>query len=141
MTTTTRATTTTVTSAAMSAARVRRLQWAVRLTLALGVAASVTANVLHAQPNLISQAIAAWPPVALLITVELVSRIPIYRRWLGVVRIGATFAIAGIAAWVSWHHMSAVAVIRSLRAWVLVGLGFDVVDMSVTGRAGRLVSA
>ena len=114
MTTTTSATTTTVTSAnasagaAMSEARVRRLQWAVRLTLALGVAASVTANVLHAQPNLISQAIAAWPPVALLITVELVSRIPIYRRWLGVVRIGATFAIAGIAAWVSWHHMSAV---------------------------------
>jgi hypothetical protein len=108
MTMTTRATTTTVTSAAMSEARVRRLQWAVRLTLALGVAASVTANVLHAQPNLISQAIAAWPPVALLITVELVSRIPIYRRWLGVVRVGATFAIAGIAAWVSWHHMSAV---------------------------------
>lgn len=112
MTTATSATTTTVTSAnagaGMSEARVRRLQWAVRLTLALGVAASVTANVLHAQPNLISQAIAAWPPVALLITVELVSRIPIYRRWLGVVRIGATFAIAGIAAWVSWHHMSAV---------------------------------
>jgi hypothetical protein len=92
----------------MSEARLRRLQWAVRLTLALGVAASVTANVLHARPNLISQAIAAWPPVALLITVELVSRIPIYRRWLGAVRVGATFAIAGIAAWVSYHHMAAV---------------------------------
>jgi hypothetical protein len=96
------------TNVVITEARLRRLQWAVRLTLALGVAASVTANVLHAQPNPISQAIAAWPPVALLITVELVSRIPIYRRWLGVVRIGATFAIAGIAAWVSWHHMAAV---------------------------------
>jgi len=101
-------TTSTATSAAMSEARLRRLQWAVRLTLALGVAASVTANVLHARPNLISQAIAAWPPIALLITVELVSRIPIYRRWLGVVRVVATFAIAGIAAWVSYHHMAAV---------------------------------
>lgn len=92
----------------VSEARLRRMQWAVRLTVALGVAASVTANVLHAQPNLISQAIAAWPPVALLITVELVSRVPIYRRWLGVVRVAATFAIAGIAAWVSYHHMAAV---------------------------------
>lgn len=40
----------------------RRVQWAVRATLLLGVAASVAANVLHAQPNAISQAIAAWPP-------------------------------------------------------------------------------
>jgi hypothetical protein len=95
-------------SEAVMEARLRRMQWTVRLTLALGVAASVTANVLHARPNLISQAIAAWPPVALLITVELVSRVPIYRRWLGVVRIVATFAIAGIAAWVSYRHMAAV---------------------------------
>ncbi|GAA3346566.1 hypothetical protein GCM10020358_58040 [Amorphoplanes nipponensis] len=85
-----------------------RLQWAVRAVLALGVAASVTANVLHARDNLISQAIAAWPPLALLVTVELVSRIPVYRRALGVVRILATTAIAGIAAWVSYHHMVAV---------------------------------
>lgn len=95
-------------SQTMSAARLRRMQWAVRLTLALGVAASVTANVLHARPNPISQTIAAWPPLALLITVELVSRIPIYRRGLGVVRITATSAIAAIAAWVSYHHMAAV---------------------------------
>ncbi|GLY98825.1 DUF2637 domain-containing protein [Actinoplanes sp. NBRC 103695] len=89
----------------MTEARLRRLQWAVRITLALGVAASVTANILHARPNPISQAIAAWPPLALLITVELVTRIPVYRRALGVVRVVATAAIAGIAAWVSYHHM------------------------------------
>jgi hypothetical protein len=86
-------------------ARLRRLQRAVRATLTLGVAASVTANILHARPHPISQAIAAWPPVALLITVELVSRIPVYRRALGVVRVVATTAIAAIAAWVSYHHM------------------------------------
>jgi hypothetical protein len=95
-------------SQTMSDARLRRLQWAVRLTLALGVAASVTANILHARPNPISQAIAAWPPLALLITVELVSRIPIYRKGLGVVRVIATSGIAAIAAWVSYHHMAAV---------------------------------
>lgn len=92
----------------MTTPRLRRLQWAVRATLTLGVAASVTANILHARDNPISQAIAAWPPLALLITVELVSRIPIVHRWLGVVRVASTAAIAGIAAWVSYWHMASV---------------------------------
>ena len=86
-----------------------RLRWGVRAVLTLGVAASVTANVLHAEPHLISQAIAAWPPVALLLTVELISRVPVHHRGLAVVRIIATAAIAGIAAWVSYWHMAGVA--------------------------------
>ncbi|MGY3516514.1 DUF2637 domain-containing protein [Micromonospora sp. PTRAS2] len=89
----------------MTATRLQRMQWAVRATLALGVAASVTANILHAQPNPISQAIAAWPPMALLITVELVTRVPVHRRSLGVIRVVAASAIAAIAAWISYHHM------------------------------------
>ncbi|MDI5939684.1 MULTISPECIES: DUF2637 domain-containing protein [unclassified Micromonospora] len=89
----------------MTATRLQRMQWAVRATLALGVAASVTANILHAQPNPISQAIAAWPPMALLITVELVTRVPVHRRSLGVIRVAAASAIAAIAAWISYHHM------------------------------------
>jgi hypothetical protein len=86
-----------------------RLRWAVRATLGLGVAASVAANVLHAEPDPVSQAIAAWPPLALLLTVELISRVPTHRRSLGAVRLAATAAIAGIAAWVSYWHMAAVA--------------------------------
>jgi len=89
--------------------RLRRVRWAVRATLALGVAASVTANVLHAQPNPISQAIAAWPPLALLVTIELISRVPVHRRGLAAVRLAATAVIAGIAAWVSYWHMVGVA--------------------------------
>ncbi|RZU48788.1 uncharacterized protein DUF2637 [Krasilnikovia cinnamomea] len=92
----------------MTPGRLRRLQWAVRATLTLGVAASVTANILHARDNPISQAIAAWPPLALLITVELVSRIPLYRKGLGILRLGATTTIAGIAAWISYWHMAGV---------------------------------
>src|SRR6266536_5995745 len=90
-------------------AHLTRLRWGVRAVLTLGVAASVCANVLHAQPNPISQTIAAWPPVALLLTVELISRVPVHRRALTAVRLLATAAIAGIAAWVSYHHMVAVA--------------------------------
>ncbi|MFI9640870.1 DUF2637 domain-containing protein [Micromonospora sp. NPDC051925] len=89
----------------MNDGQLQRMQWAVRATLALGVAASVTANILHAQANPISQAIAAWPPLALLITVELVTRVPVHRRSLGVIRVVAASAIAAIAAWISYHHM------------------------------------
>jgi hypothetical protein len=85
------------------------VRWAVRATLTLGVAASVLANILHALPNPISQAIAAWPPLALLLAVELISRVPVLHRWLALARLGATAAIAGIAAWVSYWHMAGVA--------------------------------
>src|SRR4051794_19281109 len=87
----------------------RRVRWAVRATLFLGVAASVVANVLHALDNPISQAIAAWPPLALLLTVELISRVPVHRKWLAATRLLATATIAGIAAWVSYWHMAGVA--------------------------------
>jgi hypothetical protein len=87
----------------------RLVRWAIRATLLLGVAASVAANILHAQPNPISQMIAAWPPLALLLTVELISRVPMHRRSLAAVRLVATTAIAGIAAWVSYWHMVGVA--------------------------------
>ncbi|MGC9668500.1 DUF2637 domain-containing protein [Planosporangium sp. 12N6] len=98
-----------VRASAMPVARLRRLRWAVRATLTLGVAASVAANILHAQPNPVSKVIAAWPPLALLLTVELISRVPVHRRALAGVRLAATATIASIAAWVSYWHMVGVA--------------------------------
>src|SRR4051794_16293048 len=93
----------------MELSRLKRVRWAVRMTLILGVAASVVANILHARDNPISQAIAAWPPLALLLTVELISRVPVHRRSLAAARLIATATIAGIAAWVSYWHMAGVA--------------------------------
>ena len=89
--------------------QLRHVRWAVRAALTLGVAASVAANILHANPNPISQTIAAWPPLALLLTVELISRIPVHRRHRAATRVMATATIAGIAAWVSYWHMAGVA--------------------------------
>jgi hypothetical protein len=86
-----------------------RVRWAVRGVLTVGVAASVAANVLHARPHPVSQVIAAWPPLALLLTVELISRVPVHRPSLAMVRLAATATIAGIAAWVSYWHMAGVA--------------------------------
>ncbi len=88
--------------------QLRRIRWIVRLALTLGVAASVAANVLHARDNAISQTVAAWPPLALLLTVELISRVPVHRRALAAIRIAATAIIAAIAAWVSYWHMAGV---------------------------------
>jgi hypothetical protein len=92
----------------MTLSQLKRIRWAVRGVLTLGVAASVTANVLHAHENPISQTIAAWPPLALLLTIELISRVPVHRRGLTVARMAATVTIAGIAAWVSYWHMAGV---------------------------------
>lgn len=47
------------------------LPWA---ALLLGVAASVAANIASAEPTVTGRAIAAWPPVALLVSLELLLR-------------------------------------------------------------------
>jgi hypothetical protein len=88
--------------------RLRRIRWAVRATLTFGVAASVAANILHARNNPISETIAAWPPLALLLTIELVSRVPVHRFLLAAPRVLSTVVISGIAAWVSYWHMAGV---------------------------------
>ncbi|AYF26892.1 hypothetical protein CSH63_05415 [Micromonospora tulbaghiae] len=90
-------------------ASLKKIRWSVRSVLAFGVAASVAGNVLHARDDLISQLISAWSPLALLLTLELISRVPVHRRSLGLARWAATALIAAIAAWVSYWHMAAVA--------------------------------
>jgi len=131
----------------VSLRQLRRVRWAVRAVLTLGVAASVAANILHADPNPIAQAIAAWPPLALLLTVELISRVPVHRRSLAAVRLGATAAIAGIAAWVSYWHMAGVAARygETGAAPYLLPLSVDglvvVASVSLVELAGRLRAA
>lgn len=89
--------------------RLVRVRAGARATLALGIGASLAANVLAAQPTVIGRVIAAWPPVALLLTVELLSRLPVAPGWLSRLRVISAAGIAGIAAWVSYWHMAAVA--------------------------------
>jgi hypothetical protein len=89
--------------------QLRRVRWAVRLTLALGISASLAANVLHAHHLLIDRIIAGWPPVAVFATIEAIARVPIRRRWLAVIRMTGLGFVAGIAFWVSYWHMASVA--------------------------------
>lgn len=87
----------------------RRLRWGVRAVLVLGIAASVAANILHALPDNISKSFAGWPPLALLLCIELVSRIPVTNMWRGLIRVSATAMVASIAGWISYWQMASVA--------------------------------
>ena len=51
-----------------------KVRWSARLAFVAGVTASVAANVAAAQPTVGARIVAAWPAVALLLTVELLSR-------------------------------------------------------------------
>ena len=86
-----------------------RIRHGARATLILGIGASLAANMLAADPSIIGRIIAAWSPVALLLTVELLSRVPAAPGWLSRIRVAAAALIAGIAAWVSYWHMVEVA--------------------------------
>ncbi|MFF5295011.1 DUF2637 domain-containing protein [Paractinoplanes globisporus] len=89
--------------------QLKRIGWGVRGVFALGIAASLAGNVLHAADNPVSKAISAWSPLALLLAVELISRVPASRGLASIGRLGGTAVIAGIAAWVSYWHMAGVA--------------------------------
>lgn len=51
----------------------RKPSWQTKVGFAMGIAASVGANVMSAQPTLLGRVVAAWPAVALLLVVEMLS--------------------------------------------------------------------
>lgn len=53
----------------------RTVRWSARIAFAIGVLASLAANVAAAHPNVAARIVAAWPALALLLTVELLSRV------------------------------------------------------------------
>jgi hypothetical protein len=52
----------------------RRNRWSAWLAFWTGVVASVVANVLAAEPSLVARCISAWPAVAFLLVVEVITR-------------------------------------------------------------------
>jgi hypothetical protein len=127
--------------------QVHHLQRGTRGVLLFGIITSISANVLHSltrpeaasEPawKLLSAAVmAALAPLVLFACTELVSRIPVQSPWLGGVRLVVTFAVGGLAAWVSYWHMQSVALIWTSGAGVPLDLVSCVVDMSTTGRTG-----
>ena len=52
----------------------RTVRWSARIAFAFGIVASLAANVAAAHPTVGARLVAAWPALALLLTVELLSR-------------------------------------------------------------------
>lgn len=52
----------------------RRYRWSAWLAFWIGVTASIVANVLAAEPSAIARCISAWPAVAFLLVVEVITR-------------------------------------------------------------------
>ncbi|NJP32860.1 DUF2637 domain-containing protein [Micromonospora thermarum] len=52
----------------------RKVRWSARIAFAAGVAASVAANIAAAEPSLGARIVAAWPAVALLLVVAMLTR-------------------------------------------------------------------
>ena len=82
---------------------------------------SVVCNVLAADPTVIGRGVAAWPPIALLLVVEVLARSPLPAgrlRWAAVLGAGVVAVTAAIA---SFHHMHEVALTAGeseLVAWL-----------------------
>lgn len=80
----------------------RRLRWAVVIISAVGGGLSIVLNVVHAPDNPFARLTGAWPPIAVVVTVELVSRIPATNGWLASGRVLVTVGVGGGAFYVSF---------------------------------------
>src|SRR5258706_3096128 len=89
-------------------AQLKRLQEArtsLRPIVLLGVVVSVGANQLEAH-GAIDKAIVGWPPIALLLAIEALIRIPASKRLGAAGRVLATIAVGFASGWLSYWHMA-----------------------------------
>jgi len=94
----------------------------VHLVLAIALAASVAANVLAAEPTVVARSVAAWPPIALLLVVDVLGRVPVASGWTGRVAAGSAGLVALVAGIASFSHVRHVALEvgeSELVAWIL----------------------
>lgn len=85
--------------------------------LIAGATVSVAANIVSAEPTILGRTVAAWPALALLLTVHLFQHAR--RTW--AIKV-AILAVAAVAAWVSYWHMVDVALMageNSITAHIL----------------------
>ncbi len=128
-------------------AHLERVRTLCRAALGLGLIASLAANVVAANATMVGRIVAGWPPLVLLIVVELIGRVSLDRGLLAWARLVAAGGIAAVAALVSYKHMLEVAILAgegSLEAH-LIPLTVDglviVASVSLIGLNHRIVAA
>lgn len=100
-------------------AKIRRR---VHLVLAAAILASVSANILAAEPSWTARSVAAWPPIALLFVVDVLGRAPTADGWAGRIAVVGAGLVAFVAGLASFTHVRTVALMVGESepvAWVL----------------------
>ena len=82
----------------------RKFQTVTRAVVVVGITVSIGTNVLGST-NWIARGISAWPPLALLLALDLLTRIPARSTFGRLVRGAAAFVVAGGAAYLSYFRM------------------------------------
>jgi Protein of unknown function (DUF2637) len=95
--------------------RLRRLVLAV---VVMGIGSSVTLNVMHAPHNVGARLVAALPPLAVFVCIELVSRIPSSSPLLSAGRVFASLAVAGIGGSISYVQQMAYVTQLGYSGWI-----------------------
>lgn len=90
-------------------ADLRKIRTRVHAVLAAALIVSVAANVTAAAPTWTGRAVAAWPPIALLLIVDVLGKAPVAAGWLGRLSVAAAGLVALVAAVASFSHMRHVA--------------------------------
>ena len=106
----------------MSDSELHKIRLRVHLVLGAAMLASVAANVLAAEPTVVARCVAAWPPVALLLVVDVLGRVPLASGVAGRLAAGAAGLVALVAAVASFSHVRHVALEvgeSELVAWIL----------------------
>lgn len=85
------------------------LKTRVHTVLVAALAVSVAANVSAAEPTVIGRCVAAWPPVALMLVVDVLGRVPRGSGWLSRTQTVGAGLVASVAAVASFAHMQHVA--------------------------------
>ena len=85
----------------------RKTRRMVRVIVTIGIAVSVATNVFGALGDHVAEAIAGWPPVALMLSLEVLTRVPNSKRWGAFGRVTATIGVGFAAGWLSYWHMAA----------------------------------
>lgn len=84
-----------------------RLRRFVVAVVGIGISVSVTLNVMHAPNNVGAKLVGGFPPIAVFLCIELISRIPATSRWLAAGRIFGSLVVAGIGGAVSYTQQMA----------------------------------
>lgn len=80
----------------------RRMRWFVAGVTSLGILTSMLLNVLHAPSRWDMQLVGALAPLAVFLSIEMVSRIPVTGKLLGIGRILASLAVGAGAGFISY---------------------------------------